>query len=75
MRSFHRILRKTKAVTSPGKIAGETKSEYQKRYMNWWLNNNVDPELLALADAQNKGDTNGSLVEYQQGYVPKDSSS
>lgn len=74
MISFHRILRKTKRVVSPGKIAGETKAEYQKRYMNWWLKNNVDPDLLALADAHQKGTSDGSLVEYPQGTMLDDSS-
>lgn len=35
-----RLLRKTKAVVSPGKKEGETKEQYRLRYMAWWLAKN-----------------------------------
>ncbi len=48
MLPMSRLLRKTKAVTSPGKKPNETREEYRLRYMVWWISNNVDK--LSVAD-------------------------
>jgi len=42
MLSYKRLLRKTKAVVSPGMKPGESREEYQKRYLLWWARNHSD---------------------------------
>lgn len=50
MLPFSRLMRKTKAVCSPGKKSGETRDEYQMRYMHWWYSNHFDRTKMDLSE-------------------------
>ena len=55
MPNFHRLLRKTKAVISPGKKENETRDEYRKRYQKWWFDNCFDKSAMDLSELEVTG--------------------
>ena len=60
MPNFHRILRKTKAVVSPGMKPGESRDEYRVRYLQWWAMNQSDLRTAINAESM---DTVGEIAE------------